>query len=752
MIDAAVIIPTRGDRPTFLRRALSSVLAQTTRPREILVVVDGDDARRTEVLSQIDGLPCRVLSTGRPRGAGAARNQGAREARAHHLCFLDDDDVWKPGYLAAVFAEGPGFDLALTAFEKHTHDAIRPEKVPPQELTRTAFLVANPGIRGSNLVLTRALYGKAEGFSEHLPAFNDMDFGLRLVEARPVHYRRICEPLVEYHAHDGERLSRRGASAIPPGMEGFLDAHGPTMDHRQEAAFRARAIALWDVDPWTLPALERRLLRASKAGTLPAHFPGLLHAAETALLEATCRSDDETDAHQAFIDRLSHAFERERGAPRLRRLRLLVITTDTPGSVAGFLASLQTALDRSGWRLGIEGPGIEILFVRNDQDPEVDQAHDAVLRRWTDRRVAITQHDVPRADRPLSLTEARRFAHRAAQHRAWTPSPDEPLWMLDEDFRFEMLVPSNTRGFRLVPGGSLLHRVACLALQHGPRGVDALLGGNSGAPPVPALGTLRRQLLDLATPATPERLTEGPLHPTAVQLGRRDAYYDLSTDPLPELHVPMRMAWWSRSGAWSWETVVDRLLQGLPVTRPALPWLGAPASAWGDLEAASVAGGNTLLLTPRVLRPEDFVQLRWGRIRSRRGDTTWCITCQAGGARIARASFPLFHDRTPRKGRPPRESAVHDMIADALGVGLYEALRDTRSLDRPSIEACASRRLAAVVESLGTVITLLKSSKNAFPEAFGTELLSVAVRAQVRLADVRFDAADLHEMQEAQRP
>ena len=66
--------------------------------------------------------------------------------------------------------------------------------------------------------------------------------------------------------------------------------------------------------------------------------------------------------------------------------------------------------------------------------------------------------------------------------------------------------------------------------------------------------------------------------------------------------------------------------------------------------------------------------------------------------------------------------------------------------------AAGDRRLAAVVESLGTVITLLKSSKNAFPEAFGTELLSVAVRAQVRLADVRFDAADLHEMQEAQRP
>ena len=35
-------------------------------------------------------------------GASAARNHGAREARAPWIAFLDSDDVWTPGHLAAT--------------------------------------------------------------------------------------------------------------------------------------------------------------------------------------------------------------------------------------------------------------------------------------------------------------------------------------------------------------------------------------------------------------------------------------------------------------------------------------------------------------------------------------------------------------------------------------------------------------------------------------------------------------------------
>lgn len=739
-IDAAAIVPTTGRRPAFLRRALASVLAQSLPPREILVVVDGAEDQLADVRAQVEGLSCRVIAVGAARGAGAARNAGARVTRARYLCFLDDDDLWKPGYLAAVFAEGPDFDLALTAFEKHNREGARPEKVPPETLDAEAFLVANPGLRGSNLILTRELFAAAGGFSEDLPSFNDMDFGLRLVAARPRGYRRITVPLVEYHAHEGERLSRRGAAAIPAGLERFLQEHGSRMDHRQEAAFRARALDLWGVDPWAQDTLERRLARAKDEGTLAAHFPGLLHAAETTLLEATCRSDCEVDERQAFIERLCALVEQNGTHSRLRTLRIAVITTDTPGSVERLLASLGRILDRTRWRALQESPLVEILFVRNDQDPEVDEQHAATLRNWPDRRMAIAEDLVPRRLRPLSLTAARAFAFRAVQRRGWAPSPEAPVWFLDEDFCFEVLLPSVDHGFRRASGGALLHRLEALATLHGPRGVDALVGGNSGAAPVPALGTIRRQLLDLDHLPNP-RLEAGPM--LSAVLRRRDAYYDLTTDTSDEVHAPLLGAWWRAAKEWTWDEVVERMMLGLPVTRPALPSLdGAPSTAWGQLDAAQIAGGNTVLLSPRALRPDAFVQIRWGSVRSRRGDTAWSINCQRSGAKIARVSLPLLHDRAPRRGMPVFEAAVRDALADAMGVGLYETLRALGHVEYREVEHRAGRRLAAVVQNLAVAVARLEMAEQV-AMAPRARLLRFLREARDALATARFAGFEL---------
>ena len=711
MIDATAIIPTTGQRPALLRRALASVHAQTLALRAVLVVVDGDDVQASEVRDQLDGLAAEVIAVGTRRGAGAARNHGARHARTRHLCFLDDDDVWKPDYLAAVFAAGPDFDLALTAFEKHTVAGARPEKVPPVALCADAFLVKNPGLRGSNLVLTRSLYWAAGGFSEALPALNDMDFGLRLVAAEVGRYRRVLDPLVEYHAHDGERLSGRGARAIPPGLSGFLLRHGSRMDHRQEAAFRARALALWGVDPWALAALAQRFDEARAQGTLAAHFPGLLHAAETALLEAACQSDAQADAYQAFIDRLCHAFEDVAdSAQRVRALRVVVITTDTPDSVAGLLSSLVQTLTRSRWRHAHTGPLVEILLVRNDADAEIAAAHDAVLRGWDDPRVVVSEKNVPAAARPLSLTEARIQAFRAAQASGWCPSPEAPVWFLDEDFRFEVLVPSVERWYRQVPGGSPLHRLECLALRLGADGVDALVCGNSGAPPVPALGTIGRQLGDLLPlPADAQPSRRDVL---AALLERADPYYDLSRDLRDDLRAPVASTWWRNLGPLRWDEVGTRLLGGLPVTRPALPSLHEqPASAWGHQTPAAVAGGNTVLLSMRVLRPERFAQVEWRGVRSRRGDTVWCLRCRREGARIVCASLPLLHARVPRRGPSGFDRALRDALSDALGVGLYESIAAGEGLDVSAIERRAAHRLAALTDNLASAADALRNTE-----------------------------------------
>lgn len=244
-MELTAIIPTAGERPQMLARAVASVRAQTRPADEILVVVDGDGPTRDEVARALDGVG--VLGGGGRRGVSAARNLGGAGARGRLLAFLDDDDVWKPGYLAAVLADDDGFDVALTAFEKHNANGAAPEKVPPELLSEADFRVRNPGLRGSNLVIRRELYLAMDGFDESLPAFNDLDFGIRLSRVRP-RYRRVVIPLVEFHSHAGPRLSSAGCAANREGMRRFLALHRREMSDGEYLAFVARARQLWGAE------------------------------------------------------------------------------------------------------------------------------------------------------------------------------------------------------------------------------------------------------------------------------------------------------------------------------------------------------------------------------------------------------------------------------------------------------------------------------------------------------------------------
>ena len=92
----SVIIPT-FNRALYLRDAIDSVLGQTVRDYEILVVDDSStDNTRDLILSYKDKV--RYICQEHKERA-AARNRGIREARGHYIAFLDSDDMWLPTHL-----------------------------------------------------------------------------------------------------------------------------------------------------------------------------------------------------------------------------------------------------------------------------------------------------------------------------------------------------------------------------------------------------------------------------------------------------------------------------------------------------------------------------------------------------------------------------------------------------------------------------------------------------------------------------
>ncbi len=94
--DVTVVIPSYR-RPATCLNAVRSALGQTLRPREVILVVDGEDASGYEhIEAQIDDPALTVIRTGRANGAAGARNIGVQHAATEWIAFLDDDDTFLP--------------------------------------------------------------------------------------------------------------------------------------------------------------------------------------------------------------------------------------------------------------------------------------------------------------------------------------------------------------------------------------------------------------------------------------------------------------------------------------------------------------------------------------------------------------------------------------------------------------------------------------------------------------------------------
>ena len=99
----SVVIPTYN-RAGLLPRAVASVLAQTWTEFELLIVDDhSTDGTPAAIARFADG---RIRSFRHPRNSGQSKalNTGIGHARGDYLAFLDDDDEWLPGKLAAQVA------------------------------------------------------------------------------------------------------------------------------------------------------------------------------------------------------------------------------------------------------------------------------------------------------------------------------------------------------------------------------------------------------------------------------------------------------------------------------------------------------------------------------------------------------------------------------------------------------------------------------------------------------------------------
>lgn len=183
----SVIVPTH-DRPQLLRQALESILQQTLRDFEIVVVNDaGPDV--TDVVRALDGEGrITYVRHAINRGLAAARNSGIGVARGKYIAYLDDDDRFYPEHLETLVSALEASDyrvaytdaLRVTQVKRGDAYAIMARDRPySNDFARDQLLVSN-AFPVLCVMHERACVDAVGGFDESLSSHEDWDLWLRM--------------------------------------------------------------------------------------------------------------------------------------------------------------------------------------------------------------------------------------------------------------------------------------------------------------------------------------------------------------------------------------------------------------------------------------------------------------------------------------------------------------------------------------------------------------------------------------------
>ena len=222
--DISVVVPS-FNRAAMLPETLDAILAQSGPPLEVIVVDDGSTDGTEAMLAERFAGRVQAIRI-ENSGELVARNTGLRVARGRLVAFCDSDDVWQPGFLAAM--------AALWRAEPHTrvgyadftilrdgrHEATRKFDMAPTDYWQGLRIVAECGLAvfdvpivdrlirfqpffPSCMVVQRDFMLGLGGWDESVGRTVGIDFATTLLLAEHTPFGVVRQPLVAIRKHAG---------------------------------------------------------------------------------------------------------------------------------------------------------------------------------------------------------------------------------------------------------------------------------------------------------------------------------------------------------------------------------------------------------------------------------------------------------------------------------------------------------------------------------------------------------------------
>lgn len=213
MPEVSVIIPSYNSEK-FVSTTLNSVLNQTFRDIEVIVVDDGSTDRSPEIVRSY-GSPVQLISQ-RNSGVSTARNLGIARSSGEFVCFVDSDDFWFKDKIATqvqMFKTHPNVGAVYSNFIKWQSDENDSFPTPESFSLEGALDEIDQEYSGwiyhlflldcwmltSTSMFRKKVFEKCGDFDSTLPCGEDWDLWIRIAREYPM--IKLQRPTTLYRQH-----------------------------------------------------------------------------------------------------------------------------------------------------------------------------------------------------------------------------------------------------------------------------------------------------------------------------------------------------------------------------------------------------------------------------------------------------------------------------------------------------------------------------------------------------------------------
>jgi glycosyltransferase involved in cell wall biosynthesis len=201
----SVVVPTHN-RKELLSETLQSILNQTFRDFELIVVSDGSTDSTDEMVASIVDTRVRLIRQEKSGQPAMPRNTGIKAARGKYVALCDDDDIWVQDKLAIqvdAMEHNEEAALCYTNGQVMRNGVVGQRPLNRRKIFSNHFyeLLKGNVIPNSSVLIRRSVFDSV-GFINTDPMFRgieDYEFWLRIAHDFPMLY--VDQPLIKYRVH-----------------------------------------------------------------------------------------------------------------------------------------------------------------------------------------------------------------------------------------------------------------------------------------------------------------------------------------------------------------------------------------------------------------------------------------------------------------------------------------------------------------------------------------------------------------------